>query len=86
MAGEQFLLELLAYQTGCTYISDLHNLRSFQKIRLIRMLEKLEAEERDLPVWQDALAYIAGKTSQGSSAEQIKKALIAALATSMEVV
>ena len=50
------------------------------------MLEKLEAEERDLPVWQDALAYIAGKTSQGSSAEQIKKALIAALATSVEVV
>ena len=73
------LLDVMALQMGCEYLSDLHYIDDHQRLHLARQLEKVEARDTDLFEWNDALEYLAGVKTPCSSAEQAKAALIAAL-------
>ena len=60
MTAEQPLLERLAIQVGCTYLSDLRFLNDEQRRYLAQKLEQLHPREEDIREWNDALAYLAG--------------------------
>ena len=60
MIAERSLLELLAGEMGCLYLSDLRALGGADRLRLARALEKIEPREEDLREWNDALAYLTG--------------------------
>ncbi len=56
---EKELLQLLADQTGCSYISDLHDPEKFAG--LVNILPALPADRYTLWTWSDAVAYITGQ-------------------------
>lgn len=72
------LLEFLQYKAGCTYLSDLRRLDSWQRARLARVLEKIPVGAVDLRTWNDALAYLA-QAPPANTAEDARARLIAAL-------
>ena len=74
------LLDVMAVQAGCMYLSDLHYIDDFQRKRLACALERVTARDEDLFDWNDALEYITGKKKPHPSAEKAKADLIAALA------
>lgn len=69
------LLEILASQTECMYLSDLHNPEFLPAIR--RALCGISPEQFELREWQDAVAYITGEQlsfkSQKQAADYLKK-------------
>lgn len=75
------LLEAMAIQTGCEYLSDLHYIDDLQRRRLARSLEKVDAKDADLFEWNDALEYLTREKKTQPNAEQAKSALIAALSS-----
>ena len=72
------LLEYLAYQAGCAYLSDLHSLNGSQRVRLARLLEQIPADAADLHTWNDALDYLA-QAPPANTAEAARERLSAAL-------
>ena len=70
------LLDVMAVQAGCMYLSDLHYIDDFQRKRLARALERVTARDEDLFEWNDALMYLAGTEETYPSAEQAKSALL----------
>ena len=72
------LLEFLAYKAGCVYLSDLHNASSWQKVRLVRELERVPAEAAALREWNDALAYLSQAPPE-KTAQAARERLNAAL-------
>lgn len=70
MTAEQTLLDLIAIQMGCVYLSDLRFLDSMQRRHLAGKLERLTPREADLQEWNDALDYLTGappeKTAQAA--------------------
>lgn len=70
------LLDYLAWQTGCEYLSDLHALTPAQRARLRRAVEALPPDAACLREWNDAAAYIADSEPGGSPA-QSRQALLA---------
>ena len=72
------LLEFLAYKAGCVYLSDLHNASSWQKVRLVRELERVPAEAAALREWNDALAYLFQAPPE-KTAQAARERLIATL-------
>lgn len=60
MIVEQSLLELMAAQMGCTYLSDLRFLLPEQYRILARELDRLAPMEEDVQDWNDALQYLTG--------------------------
>lgn len=63
------LLDLIAGQMGCDFLSDLRFLNSTQRAELAQKLEKLSANAFGLHDWNDALEYMAGQPSEQSAAE-----------------
>lgn len=79
MRIEMSLLEVLALQLGCGYLSDLRFLRGWERMRLARRLETIPAKDADLSDWNDALEYLAGDKHPRPDAAQAKAALMEAL-------
>ena len=69
MIAEQSLLDLLAIQMGCTYLSDLRFLTQTQRICLAHKLGHLAPQEEDLYQWNDALEYLTGAAREASALE-----------------
>lgn len=72
------LLDVMAVQMGCMYLSDLRFLSSGQRVALARKLEKIPPRTSDLHDWNDALDYLVGGPAQ-PTAEEARAALIAGL-------
>lgn len=77
--GSMCLLDLMAVQMGCTYLSDLHDLDREQRLFLAERLKPLHAREADLRDWNDALHYLTGDDEPRATAEEAQTALIAGL-------
>ena len=69
------LLDYLAWQAGCAYLSDLHFLTPAQRVRLRRAVEALPPESVPLRSWNDAAAYIAG-AGPAATPEAAREALL----------
>ena len=54
------LLDYLAWQTGCEYLSDLHWPGPGQRARLRRALAELAPDCAPQREWDDAAAYLTG--------------------------
>lgn len=67
------LVDYAAYVAGCTYVSDLHDLDTVGKRKIVRALEKLEPDIFPLREWNDALEYLvrAGPQQTPASAKDI---------------
>lgn len=72
------LVDFLANEIGCMYVSDLTHLNEAQQQRLVAVLRRLPSESASERDWDDALCYIE-KLPPQSSAEQDRKCLISAL-------
>ena len=72
------LLDLIAIQMGCTYLSDLRFLDSPQRAALAERLKRLTPKSSDLRDWNDALQYLTGDSPK-ATAEDARAALIAGL-------
>lgn len=72
------LLDLMAIQMGCTFLSDLRFLDGGRRTALAEKLKKVPVREADLHDWNDALNYLTGDGPR-ASAEDAKAALIAGL-------
>ena len=60
MIIERPLLELLALEMGCMYLSDLRYLSPERREDLARKLKEIPLRERDVREWNDALEYLTG--------------------------
>ncbi len=65
---ELSLLDLLAMQMGCTYLSDLRYLNGLERQRLIQKLTYLSPCEEDIKSWNDALDYLTGAPPEQTAA------------------
>lgn len=72
------LLDFLAYEMKCEYLSDLRALSAGQKEKLANVIESIQSSDEDLHDWNDALEYLTGAQVKGTAAEA-KVALIHAL-------
>ena len=75
MMVEQSLLELMASQMGCVYLSDLRFLQPEQRRSLARELNRLAPREEDVQDWNDALEYLGGSPPE-ATAQAAKERLI----------
>lgn len=73
------LLDMMAAQMGCEYLSDLRYLDSGQRAQLARKLKKLPTQIAGLRDWNDALEYLTGDAHSKAEARQARDALIAGL-------
>lgn len=71
------LLDTLSMRMGCTYLSDLHFMDSFQRRQLAEILKYISAGAFHLHEWNDAFHYLTGIYRPQTDAEQSKSALIA---------
>lgn len=76
------LLDTLAMQMGCDYLSDLRFLDGAQRAALAEKLKRIPAQTSDLHDWNDALEYLTGDSRPRADAEQARAALIAGLSAS----
>lgn len=72
------LLDYLAYQGGCAFLSDLRSLNTAVKRRLVQTLEHIPPEAASLQEWRDALEYLTGAKTDADAAGT-RRSLIAAL-------
>lgn len=68
------LLERLAEETGCIYMSDLRG--TIMKDRCLTLLSKIETKEYSEVVWRDAANYMTGKKGCEDSAEEAKQRIL----------
>ena len=73
------LLDLMAIQMGCTYLSDLRFLDSTQRAALAEKLKAVTPRASDLHEWNDALYYLTGDSQPRVTAEDARAVLIAGL-------
>ena len=69
------LLERLARETGCVYLSDLH--KQDVQAKLLAALSKVAADSYPLDEWNEALVYVAGLREPYPGCEQAYQALVA---------
>ncbi len=67
------LLEHLAEETGCLYLSDLH--KTDIQMKLYNSLSALQPEIYTLQEWNEALTYIAGLKEPYASIDMAYQAL-----------
>ncbi len=67
------LLEQLAEETGCLYLSDLH--KTDIQVKLYDSLSALQPEAYTLKEWNEALTYIAGLKEPYKSIDMAYQAL-----------
>ena len=75
MMVEQSLLDLLAIQMKCEYLSDLRFLTQGQRQYLAHKLECLTPREEDVWEWNDALNYLTGAPPE-DTAQNAKESLV----------
>lgn len=68
------LLDILAYKTGCLYVSDLKIKANSELIKF--ELEKLSVQDFSLEQWNDAIEYLTEETTYFESREEAKKFLL----------
>lgn len=73
------LLDLIAAQMGCDFLSDLRFLDSTQRAALAEKLKQLPARASNLHDWNDALQYLTGDSAPRATADEARAALIAGL-------
>lgn len=78
MMVEQSLLDLLAIQMKCEYLSDLRFLTQEQRQYLAHKLECLTPREENIRDWNDALVYLTGAPPE-NTAQTAKKRLVSLL-------
>lgn len=78
MMVEQSLLDLLAIQMKCEYLSDLRFLTQEQRQYLAYKLECLTPREEDIRDWNDALAYLT-RSPPAMTALEAQRTLVNAL-------
>ena len=78
MIVEQSLLDLLAIQMKCEYLSDLRFLSPEQRQYLAHKLECLTPREEDIREWNDALTYLTEAPPE-TTAQAAKERLVALL-------
>lgn len=61
------LLELLAMQMRCLYLSDLRSLTPEQKKSLLWKLEHIEPKDEDIREWNDTLEYLVGAPPENTA-------------------
>lgn len=76
MAGEykRGLLERIAEEMKCDYISDLHDVSLYS--RMVDVVEKIQASEYSQDDWEDAVSYILAVRRIELSSEEAKKLLL----------
>ena len=79
MIVEQSLLDLMAIQMKCEYLSDLRLLPQKQQRCLAQWLDRLTPREEDIWDWNNALAYLTNtgpeKTAKAAKTQLIKQLL-----------
>lgn len=75
MMVEQSLLDLLAIQMGCMYLSDLRFLSLEQRRYLAQRLDRLTPREEDVRERNDALEYLTGAPPE-DTAQAAKERLV----------
>ena len=75
MMVEQSLLDLLAIQMGCMYLSDLRFLSLEQRRYLAQRLDRLTPRQDDVREWNDALEYLTGAPPE-DTAQAAKERLV----------
>lgn len=75
MIMEQSLLDFLAIQMKCEYLSDLHFLSQVQRWYLAQKLDRLTPQEADVREWNDALTYLTGAPPE-TNAQAAKERLV----------
>lgn len=75
MMVEQSLLDLLAIQMGCMYLSDLRFLSLEQRRYLAQRLDRLTPRQDDVREWNDALDYLTGAPPE-DTAQAAKERLV----------
>ncbi len=73
------LLDAMAVQAGCEFLSDLRYIDDLQRFRLARTLEKVSPQSGTLFEWNDALEYLTGEPHQPTP-EAAKERLMRSLA------
>ena len=58
MKRNRSLLDLLAENALCPFISDLRHITGKERLRLAEKLETISPGDYPLPVWNDALYYL----------------------------
>ena len=76
------LLDYLADGSGSQYLSDLHFIEGFKKVRLIQKIEQISSRESSLKEWNDALNYLTGLPGETSS-EKARMKLLSCLKDSL---
>lgn len=79
MMVKQSLLDLMAIQMKCEYLSDLRFLSPEQCRYLAQKLDRLTPREEDIWDWNDALNYLTGAPPE-STAQAAKAKLVQELA------
>lgn len=78
MMVEQSLLDLLAIQMKCEYLSNLRFLTQEQRQYLAHKLECLTPREENIRDWNDALVYLTGAPPE-NTAQTAKERLVSLL-------
>lgn len=68
------LLERIAADSGCMYLSDLRNCISKRCCRFV--IAEIPADDYTVQVWEDAINYMTGTKEDFKSAEEAKQRLL----------
>lgn len=79
-SGES-LLDWMARQASCEYLSDLRQLTDQQRQTLAAVLGPVAAEERELRQWNDALTYLFQDSNPQDSAAAARAMLLRQLSS-----
>ena len=70
------LLDVIAKELCCEYLSDLRFMRSFSRIRVARFIEEtVSAADASLNEWNDALSYLVNAPAEKTQAEARQRLL-----------
>ena len=73
------LLDLIAVQMNCMYLSDLQYLSREEREHLAEKLKKIPAAAEALRQWNDALQDLTGEREPKQTAQEAQAALVAGL-------
>lgn len=70
------LLDVIAKELCCEYLSDLRFMRSFSRIRVARFIEEnVSAADASLNEWNDALSYLVNAPAEKTQIEARQRLL-----------
>ena len=74
MRTSKHLIEQIAADLGCEYISDLH--RPQLLIEIQRLIRSYDSQSYSLKEWKEAIVYITGSSCRMCDNEEIKQYLL----------